>query len=492
MNKQIHELSVIQLLHGLEDKLFSSVDIVKHYLDRINKYNPKLNAFLHINENAIKQAEIADKEITKGIKKALLGIPLAVKDNFLTIGMPTTASSLVLENYYPQYESTVTQKLLDAGAIILGKTNMDAWAHGSSTETSQYGPTLNPWDLGRLPGGSSGGSAAAVSAQLVPAAIGSETSGSIRQPAAWCGVTGFKPSYGRVSRYGVIAMASSTDSPGPITRNIEDAALITALIAGKDKYDGTTSPKEVEKYHQLLKRKDLKGLKIGLVKEYLLPTMRTEVKTLIQNAAKKLESLGARVEEISLLDPKYSIGVYTVIQRSEVSSNLARFDGIRYGFGRDRFGEEAKRRIMLGTYTLSAGYYDAFYKKAVAVRTKLVEEFENAFKEFDAIIGAVSPGPALKLGATKNEPMFGEMEDVLISPSSLTGLTGAAVPCGFVDDLPIGLQITGNQFEETKILNIANVYQNSTDFVKFPDVLLPLTKGKDGKGSKKLSMSNDK
>ncbi len=470
MNKQIHELTVIELLHGLEDKHFSVTDIVSHYLDRIHRYNDKLNIFLAINEKALDQAKQIDEEIkNNGLTKPLQGIPVAIKDNFLTIGLPTTASSKVLEGYYPQYESTVTKRLLAAGAIVLGKTNLDAWAHGSSTETSQYGPTLNPWDLGRLPGGSSGGSAAAVAAQLAPVAIGSETAGSIRQPAAWCGVTGFKPTYGRVSRYGVIAMASSTDSPGPIARNVEDAALITSVIAGVDKYDGTSSPKEVEAYHKLLTRKDLKGMKIGLVKEYLLPSMRTEVKTLIGNAAKHLESLGAKVEEVSLMDPKYAIGVYTVIQRSEVSSNLARFDGIRYGHGRERFGEEAKRRIMLGTYTLSAGYYDAYYKKAMAVRTKIVEEFENAFKNYDAIIGAVSPGPALKLGATKNEPMFGEMEDVLVEPSSIAGLTSAGVPCGFVDDLPIGLQITGKQFDETKVLNIAKLYQNTTDFVKFPE-----------------------
>jgi aspartyl-tRNA(Asn)/glutamyl-tRNA(Gln) amidotransferase subunit A len=468
VNKQIHELSVIELLHGLEDKLFSRVDIVKHYLDRINRYNGDLNAFLHINEDAIKQAEAADREFAAGIKKPLLGIPLAVKDNFLTVGLPTTASSLVLKDYYPQYESTVTRKLLDAGAILLGKTNMDAWAHGSSTETSQFGPTLNPWNLGHLPGGSSGGSAAAVAAQLAPVAIGSETAGSIRQPSAWCGVTGFKPSYGRVSRYGVISMASSTDSPGPIARTVEDAALITSVIAGQDPFDATSSPKETEAYHKLLAGKDLKGKKIALVKEYLLSSMSPPVKTLIHNAASHFESLGATIEEISLLDPKYAIGVYTVVMRSEVSSNLARFDGIRYGHSRDYFGDEAKRRIMLGTYTLSAGYYDAFYKKAMAVRTKIINEFENTFKQFDAYIGAVSPGPARKLGATKNEPMFGEMEDVLVEPSSLAGLTSVGVPCGFVDDLPIGLQITGNQFEETKVLNIANLYQKTTDFAKYP------------------------
>lgn len=468
MNKQIHELTVKELLNGLEDHRFSGVEIVKHYLDRINKYNNQLNAYLHINEDAVKLAEEADKLRHEKVKKPLLGIPIAVKDNFLTIGLPTTASSLVLKDYYPQYESTVTRRLLAAGAIILGKTNMDAWAHGSSTETSQYGPTLNPWDLGRLPGGSSGGSAAAISARLAPVAIGSETAGSIRQPAAWCGVTGFKPSYGRVSRYGIVAMASSTDSPGPIAQNVEEAALITSIIAGQDKNDATTSPKEIEEYHKLLNRKDLKGIRVGLVREYLLPSMRHEVKTLIKEAAKHMESLGAKVEEISLIDPKYAIGVYTVVMRSEVSSNLARYDGIRYGNGREMFGAEAKRRIMLGTYTLSAGYYDAYYKKAMAVRTRIVSEFENTFKNFDVVIGAVSPGPALKIGATKNEPMFGEMEDILVEPSSLAGLTSVGVPCGFVDGLPIGLQITANQAEEAKVLDIANIYQKTTDFNKFP------------------------
>ncbi len=473
MNKNLHELDITEILNGLADRRFSVVELVKHYLDRINRFNPDLNIYLCLNDQALAEAEEADNLRTKKIKKPLLGLPIAVKDNFLTLGMPTTASSLVLKDYYPQYESTVTKKLLEAGAIILGKTNMDAWAHGSSTETSQFGPTKNPWDLGRLPGGSSGGSAAAIAAELAPLAIGSETAGSIRQPAAWCGVTGFKPSYGRVSRYGVIAMASSTDSPGPITRNVKDAALITSIISGQDPYDATSSPRETEKYENNLTLKTLKGVKIGLVKEYLLPQMHEEVKTLIRNAAKHFQSLGAEVTEISLIDPQYSIGVYTVIQRSEVSSNLARFDGTRYGQGREWFGDEAKRRIMLGTYTLSAGYYDAYYKKACAVRTKIIEEFNSTFAKYDAVIGAVSPGPALKLGATKNEPMFGEIQDILLEPSSIAGLTGVGVPCGFVDNLPIGLQITANQFEESKVLAIADLYQRTTDFIKFPSLHIP-------------------
>lgn len=469
MSKALHDLTVIEILDALKAKRFTVVELVKHYLDRIERYNGQLNVYLYVNKDALKQAEAIDREIAaNGVTKPLQGIPVAVKDNFLTVGMPTTASSLVLEGYLPQYESTVTKRLLAAGAIILGKTNMDAWAHGSSTETSQFGATLNPWDLDRLPGGSSGGSSAAVSARLAPVAIGSETAGSIRQPAAWCGVVGFKPSYGRVSRYGCIAMASSTDSPGPIAKTVADAALVTSVIAGRDPYDATSSDKPVHRYSDLLTMKDLKGMRVGLVKEYLLPTMRSEVKDLIKNAGLHLESLGAEVKEISLLDPKYAIGVYTVVMRSEVSSNLARYDGIRYGHGRDKFGQEAKRRIMLGTYTLSAGYYDAYYKKAMAVRTRIIQEFEDAFKDIDVYIGATSPGPALKVGATKNEPMFGEMEDVLVEPSSLAGLTGASVPCGFVDGLPIGLQITANQFEETKALAIADLYQRTTDFVKYP------------------------
>ncbi|KKT49178.1 MAG: Glutamyl-tRNA(Gln) amidotransferase subunit A [Candidatus Collierbacteria bacterium GW2011_GWC2_44_18] len=469
--KQLHELTIKEVHEGYRSKSFSCVDLVKHFLSRIEKYNPKLNVFLALNPNAIAQAAAIDKEIAeKGIDRELLGIPMAIKDNFLTIGISTTASSHILEGYMPQYESSVTSKLLAAGAIFLGKTNMDSFAHGSSTETSDFGPTHNPWNPDKLPGGSSGGSAAAVSAQLATAALGSETAGSIRQPAAWCGVTGFKPTYGRAGRYGCIAMASSTDSPGPIAKTVADAALVAKVISGQDPFDATTSPAPVENYPTFLNNKDLKGVKIGMVKEYLLTDMRDDVKKLILDAAEKFRSLGAIVEEVSLMDPKYAIGVYTVVQRSEVSSNLARFDGIRFGHTRDSFCEETKRRIMLGTYTLSSGYYDAYYKKAQAVRTKMIDQFAEIFKTYDAVIGAVSPGPALSLGATKNQPMFGEMEDILVEQSSVAGLTSAGVPCGFVDGLPIGLQITCDQFQESKALMIADCYQRNTDFQQFPDI----------------------
>lgn len=469
--KQLHELTIEEVHAGYRNHEFTCVDLVQHFLNRIQKYNPKLNIYLSLNDNILEDAARVDEEIReKGITRPLLGIPFAVKDNFLTVGLTTTASSNILKGYLPQYESTTTRRILDAGAIILGKTNMDSFAHGSSTETSDFGPTLNPWDTGKLPGGSSGGSAAAISACLATVALGSETAGSIRQPAAWCGVTGLKPSYGRASRYGIIAMASSTDQPGPIAKTVKDCALVAETIFGKDTSDATTSPEPVLNYSGLLGKKDLKGIKIGLVKEYLLPTMCDDVKKLILDAADKFRSLGATVEEVSVMDPKYAIGVYTVVQRSEVSSNLARFDGIRFGHSRDTFCQETKRRIMLGTYTLSAGYYDAFYKKAEAVRTKMIDEFAEIFKTFDAVIGAVSPGPALALGATKNQPMFGEMEDVLVEQSSIAGLTSVGLPCGFVDGLPIGLQITCAQLQETKALAIADVFQRNTDFRKFPDI----------------------
>jgi len=469
--KQLHELTIKEVLDGYQNHDFTCVDLVKHFLNRIEKYNPKLNIYLALNKKVIEEATEIDKEIIeKGIIRPLLGIPFAIKDNFLTLGIKTTAGSNILKGYRPQYESTVTKKLLDAGAIFLGKTNMDSFAHGSSTETSAFGPTLNPWNPEKLPGGSSGGSAAAISAQLATVALGSETAGSIRQPSAWCGVTGLKPTYGRVSRYGCIAMASSTDSPGPIGRSVEDCAIVLEVISGKDNKDATTSPAPNEKYSDNLEASDLRGVRIGLVKEYLLLNMRDDVKNLILNAANKLRLLGATVDEISLMDPKYAIGVYTVIQRSEVSSNLARFDGIRFGKDRDVLCEETKRRIMLGTYTLSAGYYDAYYKKAQAVRTKIIEQFTTIFKTYDAVIGAVSPGPALPVGATKNKAMFGEMEDILLEQSSVAGLTSAGVPCGFVDGLPIGLQITCDQLQESKVFKIADCYQRHTQFQLFPDL----------------------
>ena len=454
MSSDLHHLDISAASAGLRGGKFSSRELVKSCLNQIQKHNSGINAFLTLNEHALEEADQADINLPLG------GIPMAIKDNFLTQGLRTTASSKVLDNYIPQYDSTVVEKLKKAGAIILGKTNMDAWAHGSSTETSDYGPTLNPWNTGHLPGGSSGGSAAAVRADMCTFAIGSETAGSIRQPAAWCGITGFKPTYGRISRYGVIAMASSTDSPGPLTKTAVDASTITSLLAGKDPSDATTIPGNYQK----ILPKNGKKLKIGVAVEYLLPQMKDEVKKLIREAAGVLLRLGMSVEDISLMDPNYSVGAYTIVQRSEVSSNLARYDGIRYGLDRSHFGEEAKRRIMLGTYTLSSGYYDQYYQKALKVRTMIIEDFNRAFRQVDLVIGATSPGPALKVGASRNQPMFGEMEDILVEPSSIAGLTGISVPCGFVDGLPIGLQIIGPQGGEESVFRVALEYQSAVDW----------------------------
>lgn len=459
----MNKLNIVKAKEGLKNKDFSALDLTKACLDEIKKTEPKLNAFVTVTQNeALEQAKKADDALKNGIKLPLLGIPIAIKDNFSTKGVRTTASSLVLEDYIPPYDSTVVKKLKDAGAVILGKTNMDAWAHGSSTETSDYGPTRNPWNTNHLPGGSSGGSAASVAANQCIAAIGSETAGSIRQPASWCGVTGLKPTYGRVSRYGVIAMGSSLDSPGPITKTVEDSALILEVLAGKDEFDATTSPKDVEEYSKNLNT-DIKKLRIGISNQYFINGIDKEVEESIKTAIKKFESFGASIVEIKLFDPKYAIDVYTIIQRSEVSSNLARYDGIRYGKDREAFGQEAKRRIMFGTYALSSGYYDQYYNKAQQVRTVIIKDFEKAFEKVDVIIAPTSPSLALPVGATKGTSMFGEIADVLVEPSSIAGLTGINIPVGFSKSgLPIGMQIIGPQFSEQLILSAAHQYEIKT------------------------------
>ncbi|MDE2590558.1 MAG: aspartyl/glutamyl-tRNA amidotransferase subunit A, partial [Patescibacteria group bacterium] len=372
----------------------------------------------------------------------------------------TTASSKVLDSFIPPFNATVVERLKQAGIVCLGKTNMDAWAHGSSTETSDYGVTKNPWDTNRLPGGSSGGGAAAMASDLCLAAIGSETAGSIRLPAAWCGVVGLKPTYGRVSRYGVVAMASSTDSPGPLTKTVEDAAIILQVLAGKDAFDGTTSDNKPEDY--LAAMKTPRKMTIGISEDYFIG-VNGEIVKAVQDAITLLEKKGHKVKKIKLFDPKYAIDVYTILQRSEVSSNLARFDGIRYGNDRSFFGEEARRRIMLGTYALSSGYYDAYYKKAQKVRTIIIEDFNKAFAGVDVIVSPTTPVTALPLGATKDSPMFGELMDVLVEPSSIAGICGINMPVGFSKEgLPIGMQIMAKQFAESTILNLAYQYEQET------------------------------
>lgn len=460
---RLNRLTLKQSVEGLKKKEFSSLELIKACLEQIEKVNGKLNAFVTVCEKeALEIAKKADKELKAGSELPLLGIPIAVKDNFSTNGIKTTASSKVLDDYIPPFDSTVVRKLKKAGAVILGKTNMDAWAHGSSTETSDYGATKNPWNINHLPGGSSGGSAAAVAADEVIATIGSETAGSIRQPASWCGVIGLKPTYGRVSRFGVIAMASSLDSPGPITKTVEDSAIILNVLAGKDEMDATTSPLSIGDYSKNLDL-DLKKLTIGISDEYFIEGIDQEVEASVRKAIKNFEKLGAKIETITLFDPKYAIDIYTIIQRSEVSSNLARFDGIRYGNGRDNFGEEAKRRIMLGTYALSSGYYDQYYNKASKVRTLIINDFKKAFKQVNIIVAPTSPSTALPIGASKKSVMFGEIADVLVEPSSIAGLAGINIPVGFSKSgLPIGMQIIGPQFAEETVLKAANTYEQAT------------------------------
>ncbi len=452
----LNSLTLKQTLDGLEQKKFSHQELILSLDQASQTDNPKLNIFITDNPDKLSQSK---KRATQPLK----GIPLAVKDNFCTKGLRTTASSSVLDTFTPTYESTVTNKLIKAGGVIQGKTNLDAWAHGSSTETSQYGRTLNPRNLDYLPGGSSGGSAAAVAGDLAIAAIGSETAGSIRQPAAWCGCVGLKPTYGRCSRYGVVAMASSTDSPGPITKTVEDAAILFNHMAGHDHKDATTSTQPVPNLTSSLNH-SIKNLKIGLLYQDIaeLKSVNQHVKT----AADVLTTLGANVDTATALDPHHAISVYTVVQRSEVSSNLGRYEGIRYGQNRSYFGDEARRRIMLGTFTLSKGYADQYYVLAQQVRTLFQQDFDRLFQKFDVLISATSPGFAKKIGASDGQAMFGELEDMLLEPTSIAGLPGMNVPCyhDLKTNLFLGLNIIAPMWREDLIIQVADAYEKATNW----------------------------
>ncbi len=423
-------------------------------LDRISQIDSKIHAFLTVNKKA------AGETIKMG--RPLSGVPIAVKDNFNTVGLETTAAARILKDYYPPYDATVVRKLKEAGAVIVGKTNMDAFAHGSSTEVSDFGPTLNPWNLEHLSGGSSGGSAAAVASGEVLVALGSETAGSIRGPAAWCGVVGFKPTYGRISRYGLLAMASSTDCPGPITKSVIDAKLVYQILSGYDEFDATTArqPREIPP-------KDMTSLKIGLPKQYFLPEAQAGLNEQVLGEAKVLEKRGAKLLEIETFDPKFAISVYTILMRSEVSSNLARFDGLRFGHSRDEFNQENKRRIMLGTHTLSAGYYDAYYKKAQQVRTLIVNDFKRVFREVDLVLAPTMPSAAPKKGITKGQAMYGELADILNEPSSIAGLPAVSLPCGFIEKLPVGLQLIGPQWSEDLIFSVSEQFEANTEWHRY-------------------------
>ncbi|MCX6745832.1 MAG: Asp-tRNA(Asn)/Glu-tRNA(Gln) amidotransferase subunit GatA [Candidatus Parcubacteria bacterium] len=478
----LNQLTIKEAHQKLSKKEISSLELTKACIERIKKTDEKVHAFLATDfKNAEKQAKEVDKKIKKGEKiKMLEGVPCSIKDIIITKGIETTASSNMLRNYVPLFDATVITKLKDNGAIILGKNNCDAWAHGSSTENSDFGPTHNPWDLDRVPGGSSGGSAAAVAADQIIYSLGTDTGGSIRQPASLCGVMGLKPTYGRVSRYGAIAMGSSLDCIGPLTKTVEDSAILLNIIAGQDAKDSTTPPRPVLDYTKNLD-KGIKGMKIGLPKEAYIDGMDQGVISSMETAVRDLEKLGAKFEEISLPNLAYGLACYYIIMPSEVSSNLGRYDGIRYGY-QDKeaenlfevytksrakgFGAEAKRRIMIGTYVLSAGYYDAYYKKAMRVRTLIKQDFDNALNKVDLILMPTSPRPAFKIGEKTNDPLTMYLEDIFTVTINLAGVPAISIPCGFVNNLPVGMQLIAQQFNEELILQAAHAYELASGWHK--------------------------
>ncbi|MCA1010387.1 Asp-tRNA(Asn)/Glu-tRNA(Gln) amidotransferase subunit GatA [Halobacillus halophilus] len=473
-------------LRELQEKLHNQeirvTDLVDESYKRIEEVDGQVKAFLTLNEEAAR-AQAAELDQQRGDSSAkLFGLPIGVKDNIVTKGLRTTAGSQILSNFNdPLYDATVVNKLNDAKSITIGKLNMDEFAMGSSNENSSYDAVRNPWNTDYVPGGSSGGSAAAVAAGEVPYSLGSDTGGSIRQPAAYCGVVGLKPTYGRVSRFGLVAFASSLDQIGPITRNVEDNAFLLETIAGHDNMDSTSANVEVPNYSEALTG-DVKGLKIAVPKEYLSEGVSSEVKEAVQAALQKYEELGATWEEVSLPHSKYALSTYYLIASSEASANLARFDGVRYGkraedaetmldmFKRSRaegFGDEVKRRIMLGTFALSSGYYDAYYKKAQQVRTLIKNDFEKVFADYDVIIGPTTPTPAFKIGDKVDDPMTMYANDILTIPVNLAGVPGISIPCGFSSNgLPIGLQIIGNHFDESSVYRTAHAFEQATEFHK--------------------------
>jgi len=472
--KDLHEL--------LQKKEVSVSDLVDESFKRISEVEGKVQAFLTLDEeNARNKAKQLDEKLAGGDSTGILfGMPIGIKDNIVTKGVRTTCASKILENFDPIYDATVMQKLHNAETVMIGKLNMDEFAMGGSTETSHYQRTYNPWNLDYVPGGSSGGSAAAVAAGEVPFTLGSDTGGSIRQPAAYCGVVGLKPTYGRVSRFGLVAFASSLDQIGPITRNVEDNAYLLQAISGVDPYDSTSANLPVPNYVEQLTG-DVKGLRIAVPKEYLGEGVQASVRNAILEALKVLEKLGATWEEVSLPHSKYGVATYYLLASSEASSNLARFDGIRYGYRAqgaenlidlykktrsEGFGDEVKRRIMLGTFALSSGYYDAYYKKAQQVRTLIKQDFDKVFENYDVIIGPTAPTPAFKIGAQIDDPLTMYANDLLTIPVNLAGVPGISVPCGFDNGLPIGLQIIGKHFDEATVYRVAHAFEQATDYHK--------------------------
>lgn len=475
-------LTLTQMREGLESKKFSSHDLVSAHFKLIEQ-TKDLNSFIELaHDHAMQQAKLADAKIAKNEKAPLLGIPVAIKDMICTKNLRTTCASKILSNFVPPYDATVVTKLQNAGAIVVGKTNMDEFAMGSSNENSAFGPVLNPWDKSRVPGGSSGGSAVAVAVGQAPASLGTDTGGSIRQPASLCGIVGIKPTYGRVSRYGVVAYASSLDQVGPFARNVRDTAIITKIISGKDPHDSTSMELSVPDFEANL-GKDIKGLRIGLPKEYFIKGLDGEVEAAVKKAVKQFEQLGAKVVEISLPHTEVALSVYYILAPAEASSNLARYDGIKYGYrakdtknlqdlyARTRsegFGSEVKRRIMVGSYVLSTGYYDAFYLKAQKVRQLLAKDFKDAFSQHcDLIACPTAPTTAFKINEKVDDPLSMYLSDVFTIPVNLAGLPGLSLPCGFDSKgLPIGLQLIGKAFDEETIFKAAYAYEQANDWSK--------------------------
>jgi aspartyl-tRNA(Asn)/glutamyl-tRNA(Gln) amidotransferase subunit A len=476
---ELHHQTLAELAAGLRARRFSSVEITRHFLSRIERLNSDLNALITVTgEQALAAAARADQQLASGQAGVLTGLPIAHKDIFCTDGVLTTCGSRMLSGFVAPYDATVVEKLSQAGVVSLGKANMDEFAMGSSNETSFYGPVKNPWDHRKVPGGSSGGSAAAVAARLAPAATGTDTGGSIRQPAALTSLTGMKPTYGRVSRYGMIAFASSLDQAGTLTLSAEDAAMLLGGMAGFDRRDSTSVDEPVPDYVAALDQ-PLAGLKIGLLKEFFEKGLDEANGKLVRDALKVYEALGAKLVDVSLPNLPLSVPTYYVVAPAECSSNLSRFDGVRFGhrcdspkdlmdmYKRSRgegFGEEVKRRIMTGTYVLSAGYYDAYYLQAQKIRRLIADDFDRAFKEVDVLMGPTSPTPAFDIGAKVDDPITMYLNDIYTIGANLAGLPAMSIPCGFLGGLPVGLQIIGSHFAEAKLLNVAHRYQQETSW----------------------------
>jgi len=478
----IYDLTLAELRAKLDNRELSAVEVTNAYLDRIAATDPDINAFItQCNETAIVEAQAADQAIAAGEVAPLTGLPIAAKDIFNTTGLRTTCASRILENYISPYDATVIARIKEQKAVIVGKLNMDEFAMGSSNETSAFGAVRNPWDLESVPGGSSGGSAACIAARQAAAALGTDTGGSVRQPASFCGVVGLKPTYGRVSRYGVVAYASSLDQVGPITRDVRDCALLLQAIAGYDPADSTSVNTPVPDYQANLSG-DLKGLRIGLPKEYLIEGLNDDVRKAVEQASATYRELGAEIVEVTLPHTAYAVACFYLIATAEASSNLARYDGVRYGLRDENaeklidmymqsraagFGAEIKRRIMLGTYALSSGYYDAYYLKAQKVRTLIRQDFLDAFEKVDTLLTPVAPTPAFALGEKTNDPLQMYLSDIFTIPVNLAGTCAMSLPCGFsAKGLPIGLQLIGKPFDEATLLRTAHAFEQATEWHK--------------------------